>query len=388
MDPSRAATRCVRAWARSALLAEAGAEVSPLDGDVAALEPADLVTAAVRQRVVELLHGRADALGLPVAVAAAFARIRDAGRRRVPLQLLELARIRERLDAAGVRSLVFKGPALAVQTTGDLGARGFGDLDLLVDPRAVEEVTALLVAHGWNAVVPLPPAGSWAWRRIVHASNELPFAGAGCSIDLHWRLDPTLDALPAFDELWDRRELVDLGDGPAPTLGRGDALAHACLNAAKDEWRWLRNLVDVHRLARLDGVWDTFAPGRLQVRALAVTEAQLGLPAATPVAVRALVGRVRPRVRARLVADARRAQESPVRTLHEAPGTATAQYLRYQLAASATPRDVRRTLGALVLPGRSVGEVEAASAWVGVPVGLGRRVGDLARSLARAEQAS
>lgn len=378
VEPTRAATRCVRGWARGALDAEAGATRTATP-DHSALHPGDLLAAVVRQRIVELVHAQAGPLGLSAELADGLGRVRAAGRTLVPLQLLELARLRELLDAAGVPYLVFKGPALSAQTTGDLGARGFGDLDLLVGAHSVEEVTAQLLAHGWTTAEPLPPAGSWAWKRILHSAHELTFLGSQCSVDLHWRLDPTLDALPEFADLWSRREYADLGDGPAPVLGRGDALAHACLNAAKDEWRWLRNLVDVRRLAGLDDVWQAFTPGRLQLHALAVTEAHVGLPDTTPSAVRDRLARLRRSTTVRLVAAAERAQERQVRTLHEGPGTATAQFLRYQLAASASPRDVRRALGALVLPARSVSRVDAASAWVGVPVGLGHRVGGLAR---------
>ena len=362
VEPTSAATRRVRGWVRSALAAEAGRPVSPVVGDGAPLAPADLLAAVLRQRVVELVHEQATPLGLSWELAEALGQVRAGGRSLVPLQLLELTRIRGLLDELGVDHLVFKGPALSVQTTGDLGARGFGDLDLLVAPGAVETVTSALLAHGWSAAAPLPPPGGWAWRRILHSAHEVGLVGPACSVDLHWRLDPTLDGLPDFAELWSRRELVDLGNGPVPTLGRGDALSHACLNAAKDEWRWLRNLVDVHRLARLDGVWESFPPRRLQLQALALTELQVGLPDNVPGTVRDAIASVRPRTRERLLAAAGHAQEGPVRTLHEAPGSATAQFLRYQVAASGSPRDVRRAVGALVLPARAVGSVDARSA--------------------------
>lgn len=371
----------MRGWVRAALQCESGSAVRP-PGQVSGPSDADLLGAVLRQRVVEIVHARAAEVGVPDDVAGQLGRVRDAGRSLVPLQLLELARVHDLLDSAGVRHLVFKGPALAVQTTGDLGARGFGDLDLLIDPGSVESVATLLLAHGYRSEAPLPAPGSWAWRRLVHASHELTFLGASTSVDLHWRLDPTFDALPAFADLFSRREVLDLGGTTTATLGRGDALAHACLNAAKDEWRWLRNLVDVHRLAGLDGAWELAGGrplGRLEVRALAVTRAHVGLPATTPAAVLEQVDLLGPRRLAHLAAAAGRAQERPVRDLDDRPGTATSQVLRYQLAASTSPRDVRRLLGTLVLPGRVVREIDAPSAWVGVPTGLGRRVGLLAR---------
>lgn len=384
VEPTSAATRDVRRWVRAALATEGPttrtpAGLSPGPADEPASDEADLLGAIVRQRVVEVLDEHSGRLGLPAGLAGALGQVGAAGRRLVALQLLELTRVRDLLDDVGVRFLAFKGPALALQATGDLGARGYGDLDVLIEPETVERTVTTLLGHGWRTAVPLPPAGSWAWRRIVHTGHELTLDGAACSVDLHWRLDPTLDALPSFPDLWSRRERLALGGVPVPALGRSDALAHACLNAAKDEWRWLRNLVDVHRLARLESAWESFAPGRLQLHALAVTEGQVGLPAGLPATVVEQLARLRPRTVARLVTAAERSQERPVRTLHEAPGTATAQFLRYQLTASASPRDVRRALGSLVLPGRSVSQVATTSAWVGVPVGLGHRVGGLAR---------
>lgn len=380
MEPSRAATRRVRGWVRSALLAEAGAAAgvrTDRAGEVPT-DTLDLVAATVRQRVVHLVHGQAAALDLPGELVDALAQVRAASRELVPLQLLELARIRDLLEGAGVRFLAIKGPALAVQTTGDVGARGFGDLDILVDPRSVDRLVELLGAHGWRSSVPLPRHESWAWRRLLYTANELTFYGSSCSVDLHWRLDPTLDGLPAFDELWDRRELLDVGGVPVHTLGPSDALAHLCLNAARDEWRWLRSLVDIHRTARLEGAWQQERLPALALRALVVTHALVGLPPDTPGWVRDRSATVPPRVRDHLVRTAIRREEGEEKG-PEKPASRSWPDLRYQLAASATPRDVRRMLGTLVLPGWAVRDVAAISAWRGVPAGMGRRTSDLTR---------
>lgn len=375
VEPTSAATGCVREWVRAALSGEAG-------GDVAArpsrIEQADLVAAVVRQRVVELVHTYAGPLGLAAPVADSIAQLRAAGRELVPLQLLELARVRGLLEDAGIRYLVIKGPALAVQTAGDVGARGFGDVDVLVDPDSVARLVGLLADQGWLSTVPLPDPSSWAWRRLLHTGNELAFYGASSSVDLHWRLDPTLDALPPFDVLWERREAVEVGGFVVPTLAHRDALAHLCFNAARDDWRWVRSLVDVHRAARLDGVWDEQDLPTLVVRALAVTDALVGLPASTPGWVRDRIAGVPDRVRARLVRAAIRGEEGEER-LSEGPGTRFWSGLRYELAASTTPRDLRRTVGTVVLPGWAVRDVTAATAWRGVPVGVGRRTTDLTR---------
>jgi hypothetical protein len=379
VEPTRAATGCVRRWVRTALLAEVGAE-NTMDEtpDLRALEPGDLLAAVVRQRVVEVIHAQAAELDLPAGLIEGIAHVRAARRELVPLQLLELARIRDLFEGAGVRYLSIKGPALAVQSTGDVGARGFGDLDVLVDPASVDSLVDLLSAHGWRSSVPLPDQASWAWRRILYTANELTFYGASCSVDLHWRLDPTIDGLPAFDVLWERRQAVEVGGASVPTLAPGDALAHLCLNAARDDWRWVRSLVDIHRVARLDGAWKHQRMRGLAVAALIVTDALVGLPLDTPGWVRDRMARVPPRVRDRVVQAAIRGEEGDERA-SEGPASRFWPLVRYQLAASTTPRDLRHTLGTLLLPGWAVRDVDAVSAWRGVPAGIGRRTSDFTR---------
>jgi hypothetical protein len=346
--------------------------------DVGGHDPAELVAAVARQRVVELVHAHAGDLGIPAPVRDAIAQLRKASRELVPLQLLELARVRDLLERARIRYLTVKGPALAVLTTGDVGARGYGDVDVLVDPGSAATVTGLLEESGWRSTVPLPDPTGWAWRRLVHTGNELAFYGASSSVDLHWRLDPTLDALPSFDELWERRVSVEVGGLVVPTLAPRDALAHLCFNAARDEWRWLRSLVDIHRTARLEGAWDRTDLPSLMVGALAVTDDQVGLPATTPEWVRAQVAALPARRRDRLARAAVRGQEG-TEGLPWGPGTRFWSGLRYELAASTTARDLRRTVGTVLLPGWAVRDVTAASAWRGVPAGMGHRATNFTR---------
>jgi hypothetical protein len=387
VEPTSAATGCVRGWVRQALEAEDGARRtpsadlgSPLGSALGSPESgaADLLAALVRQRVIELVHAQSATVGLPAPLATAIADLRAADRQLVPLQLLELARVRDVLDRAGARYLVVKGPALAVQTTGDVGARGYGDVDILVDPGSVADLVGLLDENGWRSTVPLPDPSTWAWRRLLYTGNELAFYGASSSVDLHWRLDPTLDSLPPFDVLWERRTSVEVGGLVVPTLAPRDTLAHLCFNVTRDNWRWLRSLVDIHRAARLDGAWERWDPPPLVVDALAVTDAHVGLPAATPGWVRDRVAGLPERRRARLARAAVSGQEGRER-LSDGPGSRFWSDLRYELAASSTARDLRRTLGTVVLPGWAVRDVRAASAWRGVPAGVGRRTSDLTR---------
>lgn len=377
------AVRQVRSWVRDALVLEAGA--APAAAPSTTLVPdAALVEAVRRHRVAEVLAPHVSRLGVPPRVAEAVEHFRVGGRRAQTVQVLEIGRVHGILAERGIDVLVIKGPALAVLSAGDASARGPGDIDLLVAPHDVLRAHDVLVDHGWSlrAGTAVEP-GTWAWRHAVRSDNAFTFDGRGSSIDLHWRLDPTLDALPGFTEVWGRREPVDLGHGVVvPTLGRHDVLGHACLHSAKDSWRWLRALVDVHRLAGRPESWDRDwreqPLRRLEASTLAVTRGTLGLPPGVPSDVLTRLDRVSPSVLRRAVA----AQERPVEPAHPFPGAETLRRLRYLAEASTTPRDLAYSPVALALPVQTVVGIEARSAWAGVPVTLWRRVLRVGRRLA------
>jgi len=369
--------RRVRSWVRGALRTEAGRSWTPEP----VTEPvAELVEAVRRHRVADLVASQADALGLPAEVAEPISALRLTGRRALMVQILEIERLHTLFTGAGLRCLVIKGPALAVQTAGDPFARGSGDIDLVISPDDVVAALRLLEANGWrvrvgNEVEP----GTWAWGHVMRSFNALTFDGLGSTVDLHWRLDPTLDALPTFAEVWERREEVDLGPVAVQTLAHRDLLAQTSLHTAKDYWRWLRSLVDVHRLAADPRTWErsfgTDPLRRLEVDTLAVTRFMVGLPPGVPVEVLARLDQVPASVLTRALA----AQDRPVYAKYPFPGLESMRSLRYMLAASPTARDLRHAAVGTVLPVKSVVGINARTAWTGVPLSLWFRIRRLRR---------
>ncbi|MCW2857637.1 MAG: hypothetical protein JWR52_3252 [Marmoricola sp.] len=357
---------------RGALTLERGGSWTPQH----ATEPdADLVDAVRRHRVTELVGAHAEELAVPAPVAEQLAPLRAAGRRALMVQVLEVERVQHLFLAAGLDCLVIKGPALAVQSAGDATARGAGDIDLLISPDRVEEAHHLLSANGWSmrAGTEIIP-GTWAWKHVLSSFNAFTYDGPGSTVDLHWRLDPTLDALPRFDEVWERREIVDLGGILVPSLGRGDLFAHTCLHTAKDSWRWMRSLVDVHRLARDPRTWEAAGTGaslrRLEVDTLAVTRFLVGLPPSVPADVLARMDRVP----ASLLHRALRAQERSVYATFPFPGVESMRQFRYMVAASSTPRDLKHSVVSTALPVKAVVGIDSRTAWTGVPLTLWHRV--------------
>ncbi len=332
--PTNPSLVCVQRLTAAALRLEEDVDPGPLPGSEGArsfdgVQAADLVRAALRHRVTDVLHAQTEALGMAGhfgdGLVQWLAQDHAATARGVAVQLLELSRVLGAFEEAGIEVLSLKGPALAMQSAGSSAARGYGDLDLFVAPASVEAARAVLLDQGWAPrTFGSAPPGTWAWRHLLRTFNEIAFDGRASSVDLHWRLDPTPGALPDFADAWSRRDLVEvgglLGDPiTVPTLSPRDAFVHSCWHAAKDEWKWLRSLVDVHRLARQPAVWADWPDTRggfatRPVRnTLAVTDHLLGLPAAVPDDLRGpgRTGRVIRRAESRQLHEPRAAHPLP-----------------------------------------------------------------------------
>lgn len=249
------------------------------------LDPDAFTAAARRHHVVPLLARGLPSLDLPDAVAADLKA--EAARRVSAAQALAdvLVTTATTLEDAGIRYLNAKGLTLAHQAYGDFTARGAGDIDLLVSPDDLETAFAALESSGCRVGSTYPtPGPSWAWRHFRRTGHELTLHHGASAIDLHWHLTPIHSDFPGFDELWHRRDVVEIGDHPVTCLGTFDALAHSAAHAATDEWRWLRGLADIHALASHTGTWKN--PDRplspIQLTSLGLAARLFGVPPGAP----------------------------------------------------------------------------------------------------------
>lgn len=341
----------------------------------------EFLAAAHQHQVVSFLDRHRDRLALPPGAGAslhATSTQRTAG---VEILAAELDTALEVLDRAGVRVLVFKGLALAAQAHGDIAARGAGDLDLLVSPEDVERAHAALTSTAWSHEPIAPqPGPAWAWRHLRSTGYELTLHGPASTIDLHWHLGPAHGTFPPFETLWERRSLVPVGGCDVPTLAPYDALAHSAGHAAKDEWRWLRNLVDVHLLASDTNAW--YAADRPlrgdQLLTVGLAVRMFGVPTgAPPVVVDAvsLTHAVWNDVLARQLVTASGHRPSPN------PGVALLKSLRTLSRTAAGPRDTARQLALSLMPPWLIVEEASPHAAVAVPRVLAERARRLAARL-------
>lgn len=156
------------------------------------------------------------------------------------------------LQSSGLRALLLKGPALALQTTGQPWSRGSGDIDVLVAPADLPRALAVLQGLGFcQPPGQFPRHLSTFWGRYCRwVGHELPMKRHSRWLDLHWALNTVRAPLPTFDTLWVERQTLALNHHAVPTLSMEHAFRHACVHAASDQWMELRQLVDLALLAR------------------------------------------------------------------------------------------------------------------------------------------
>jgi hypothetical protein len=157
------------------------------------------------------------------------------------------------LNSAGIDSLVIKGVALSLQTTGSVAGRGPGDIDLWVRPNDVGSAVRVLGVLGYrmSASTTTSDFSSWRGRYTKWAAFELQLERNGLPLDLHWQLSGARHGLPTFDDAWRDRDSVDIGGTEISTLSLLDAFVHSCSHAHRDGWGSLRSLIDIDRLSRL-----------------------------------------------------------------------------------------------------------------------------------------
>lgn len=162
------------------------------------------------------------------------------------------------LDDAGVRAAAYKGPALAVDAHGDVGARRFYDLDLLVARRDRERAADALSAAGYAS-----PDGLTAreerfyarWEGVAHRVVE-----GGLPVELHWRCQAARYGGPGDPAaVLARSRGCALGGGRVPVPAVEDLGVLLALHGAKHAWRLLMWVADFSATAsRGDFDWERF----------------------------------------------------------------------------------------------------------------------------------
>jgi Uncharacterised nucleotidyltransferase len=209
-------------------------------------------------------------------VATALGRLQEAARAnslRCLLFASELIRIVEALGAEGVAAIPYKGPVLAAQAYGDVSAREFEDLDIIVAQREIAKADRVMTGLGYRARFPgalaSPDAstGANAGMCLAGAGGRVGAGAAdagmvpgeysyrdetrGILVDLH--TERTMRHFPkpleldaaAGESVAARLVSVRVGGQEVRTFGAEDGVVMLCVHGAKDFWERLSWVADV-----------------------------------------------------------------------------------------------------------------------------------------------
>ncbi len=203
---------------------------------------------------------------------------------------LRLLRLFER---AGLALLFVKGATLDMMAYGSLGLKKGRDIDLVIDPEAVEAACALVAQAGYVRTVPGPevtPEQFPTWVKLCKETNWR-HARSGIIIELHNGLVDNPALLPDVGAR-SPSQWVEIGSGiRLPTLRKDELFAYLCVHGATHAWarmKWIADVAALLKDARFDEIERLYRSsvrlgvGRCSAQALLLCERlfQFSLPPA------------------------------------------------------------------------------------------------------------
>jgi Uncharacterised nucleotidyltransferase len=170
----------------------------------------------------------------------------------------ELCNVIQSFAAAGVTSVPYKGPALALYAYGSLALRRFVDLDILVPKAQVLAAKQMLVERGFVC------DSDWTNAQqalLLRTQHNLPLSreSGRLIIELHWEVASSLFASGMrVEDLSDRLATIEINGLVVPSLSAEDLLLSLCVHGSKHFWERLAWICDVAEIVktRTELDWD------------------------------------------------------------------------------------------------------------------------------------
>jgi hypothetical protein len=168
--------------------------------------------------------------------------------------MADLRFVAHSLHVAGIDWLVFKGPVLSNVIFQRPRARGYSDLDLLVQAADLDRAVQVLV-HGGSHVA--PGEGIDVMHRLGY-SQVLLVLPQGTLLDLHWHVINDAKSRTQFfittNALFTESRDIELGGVPCKTFGAIDTVLHLSMHGCMDGGDQLRHLLDLQQALKRDHV--------------------------------------------------------------------------------------------------------------------------------------
>ena len=157
----------------------------------------------------------------------------------------ELFRLVDLFRAAGLDTVLVKGPTLAMRAYGDPAARIFGDLDFLVRQRDILRATELMISAGYDFDVSPDDI------RATKIPGQYSFVRKGAPLLVELHTERTMRYFPRglpVEKFFAARQHEFLDGHEIPVLCVEHELVLVCIHGAKHLWERLTLVADVAAL--------------------------------------------------------------------------------------------------------------------------------------------
>lgn len=160
---------------------------------------------------------------------------------------VELFRLLDLFQRAGIPVLAIKGPVLSMRAYGDPGFRQYSDLDFLLRSKDVASATRVLETNGYQSRVSL----------VVIRSGRVPGEylfrkeSGGTLVELHTERSLRYFPKPLpIDDYFARQSSVTIDAHGVPAMSAEDEFVHACIHGSKHLWEQLAWIADIAAILR------------------------------------------------------------------------------------------------------------------------------------------
>ena len=184
----------------------------------------------------------------------------EARAERATYETLEMVRTLHRvldvLEANGIRALPYKGPTLRAEIHDNVAFREAADVDILVPRTDVRAARAALLEAGFRPRVEFDDVA--LRTRIRRTPHIWVISESDIVVELHWRVTYGYSPFPVdFEQLWDRRQTIEIGGEPLQTIRATDLLVLLSVHGHKHGWEALCWLCDFAAAVRtFDVEWE------------------------------------------------------------------------------------------------------------------------------------
>jgi Uncharacterised nucleotidyltransferase len=157
----------------------------------------------------------------------------------------ELRRLIALLEGAGIETVPYKGPVLALFAYGNVALRRFVDLDVLVRREDVSRAIDLLLTDGYEFSKPLTLSQREVLLRSQH-NLQLSRDKRRLIVELHWEVASNLFASSVqADDLWSSLSEIKLNQSNIKTLDVEDLVFSLCVHGSRHLWERLLWICDI-----------------------------------------------------------------------------------------------------------------------------------------------